>query len=63
MTGGIFHYLFEAQNVIRETGVTFDEAMSIVHAAHEPEPEPPKSNVFRMSDYVRRTDEKTIVAL
>jgi hypothetical protein len=60
MTGGIFSYLFEAQDVIRQTGVTFDEALAIVHAAHAPEPE---SNVIRMADYVRQKDEKTIGAL
>jgi hypothetical protein len=60
MTGGIFGYLFEAAALQRETGVTFDEALQIVDAAHTPEPE---SNVVRMSDYVRRKDEKTIGAL
>jgi hypothetical protein len=51
MTGGLFAYIFEAQNVIREAGVTFDEALEIVYAAHEPKPE---SNVIYGVDFSRR---------
>jgi hypothetical protein len=60
MTGGLLDYVFEAAEIVRESGVTFDDAMAIVHAKHEPEPE---SNVIRMADYVRQRAEKTTGAL
>lgn len=62
MTVGLLDCVFEVSRVVRETGVTFDEAKEIVYAALEPKPEP-ESNIVRMSDYVRRMEEKTIGAL
>lgn len=53
MTGGLLDYVFEASRVIRETGVTFDEALAIVHTAHQPEPES-ESNVIYGVDFSRR---------
>jgi hypothetical protein len=35
MTPGLLDYLPKVLTVIGETGVTFDEALEIVHAAHE----------------------------
>jgi hypothetical protein len=51
MTGGLLDYVFEASNIVRESGVTFDQALEIVHAAHAPEPE---SNVIYSVDFSRR---------
>ena len=63
MTGGLLAIVFEAAQLQKDTGCTVDEAFEIVKASYEPKPEPPKSNVFRMSDFVRRKDENTIGAL
>lgn len=53
MSGGLLDYVFEAQNVIRDTGVTFDEALAIVHAAHLPPP--PELNVVFGVDFANKT--------
>jgi hypothetical protein len=63
MTGGLLDYAFEAAQLRRDTGCTPAEALEIVVASYEPEPEPPKSNVIRMSDFARRREDKTIGAL
>ena len=34
MTGGLLDYVFEATKVVSETGLSFDDAMAIVHTAH-----------------------------
>jgi hypothetical protein len=51
MTGGILDHIFEATKVVSEAGVTFDEAMQIVHTKHQPAPE---SNVIYGVDFSRR---------
>jgi hypothetical protein len=63
MTGGILAYVFEAQNVIRETGVTFDEAMEIVKVAHEPKPEPESNVVYGVDFLNKKPKGETIGAL
>jgi hypothetical protein len=50
MTGGLVDYIFEAAKVVRESGVTFDQALEIVQAAHAPEPE---SNVIYGVDFMK----------
>lgn len=50
MTGGLVDYLFEATKVVSESGVTLDEALEIVQAAHAPEPE---SNVIYGVDFTK----------
>jgi hypothetical protein len=54
MTPGLFDYLPKVLTVIGETGVTFDEAVDIVHAAHLPPP-PPESNVVYGVDFLNKT--------
>jgi hypothetical protein len=54
MTAGLLDYLPKVMNVISETGVSFDEALEIVAAAHEPKPE---SNVIYGVDFSRRQAE------
>jgi len=51
MTGGLVDYIFEATKVVRESGVTFDEALEIVHTKYQPAPE---SNVIYGVDFSRR---------
>jgi hypothetical protein len=54
MSGGLLDHVFEAAKVVRESGVTFDEAMQIVHTKHQPAPE---SNVIYGVDFSRHKDE------
>jgi hypothetical protein len=51
MTGGLLDYVFEAAKVVSESGVTFDQALEIVHTKHQPAPE---SNVIYGVDFSRR---------
>jgi hypothetical protein len=52
----VFEDLIEASHIVAGMGVSLDEALEIVKAAHEPHDEPPLSSVVYGVDFRRGVD-------